>query len=954
MLSTMKIGTKVLGGVGIAVLSAALVGGIGLWSNRLVGDKLRVLADEKLVTASVLAALQEAQAQVLREVNALLLRRADASLRKEARDQARHFLQEIDDAWKRYDAVPHGARSTALREALKGPWDAWRRAVDGVVALVDERDQLPAEDPRRADLDARAWSAYLELGKADAPVEDGLDALSESNLQSVAQAKQAGGEAAAAGARTTAAAVLVTAVALLLLGLGLSRTIGAALKALVAEAATIEAAVQEGRLAVRGNLAVVTAEFQPIIAGMNKTIEAFVHPIEVTSSYVSRMARGDLPPRITERYQGDFDAIKQNLNSCIDTLQGLDGDVGQLAQAAQEGRLDFRADAARHQGCFGRLVAGMNTAVATLVGHLDSIPAPAFIVDRELRVRFLNTAALKVAGRDAAQATGQRCADLFKAGDCNTERCACGRAIREGKVSASETTVRPPGQGELEVAYTGTPIRDARGQVVGALEVIYDQTEVRRAMRQSQKVAAYQAHETEKIVAALERLSQGQLAVDVAVEAGDADTAAARDAFVSIAGAIGRSAGAVRALTQDVAVLADAAVAGKLSNRADAARHRGDYRQVVDGVNRTLDAVMAPINEAARVLEDLARRDLRARVTGQYLGDHARIKESVNATGTALHDALAQVAQAVDQVSSASTQIAASSQAVASGASEQASSLQETSASIESVTAMTRQTTASAQQANELAKAARTAAADGSAAVEEMQGAMGRIRASAEGTSQIIKDINEIAFQTNLLALNAAVEAARAGEAGRGFAVVAEEVRSLALRAKEAATKTEELIRQSVKEAVQGEVTAKQVAGNLGEIAGGVSKVSDIISEIASSAQAQSTGIEHVTRAVGEMDKVTQQNAASAEESSSAASELSGQAEELAAMVAAFQLESQGRASAGVPSRRAVSLPARSSGPAVHASVAPSPATAGNGRRNGAPVRDPFPMEDAGDGLKDF
>jgi methyl-accepting chemotaxis protein len=197
---------------------------------------------------------------------------------------------------------------------------------------------------------------------------------------------------------------------------------------------------------------------------------------------------------------------------------------------------------------------------------------------------------------------------------------------------------------------------------------------------------------------------------------------------------------------------------------------------------------------------------------------------------------------------------------------------------------MTKQTTDSAQQAHQLAKAARTAATDGSAAVEQMQGAMGKIKASAEGTSQIIKDINDIAFQTNLLALNAAVEAARAGEAGRGFAVVAEEVRSLALRAKEAATKTEELIRQSVKEAVQGEVTAKQVAGKLGEIAGGVSKVSDIISEIASSAQAQSTGIEQVTQAVTEMDKVTQQNAASAEESSSAASELSGQAEELAAM----------------------------------------------------------------------
>ena len=157
-----------------------------------------------------------------------------------------------------------------------------------------------------------------------------------------------------------------------------------------------------------------------------------------------------------------------------------------------------------------------------------------------------------------------------------------------------------------------------------------------------------------------------------------------------------------------------------------------------------------------------------------------------------------------------------------------------------------------------------------------MQGAMEKIKASAEGTSQIIRDINDIAFQTNLLALNAAVEAARAGEAGRGFAVVAEEVRSLALRAKEAAQKTEALIRESVRQAVEGEATARQVAGRL--------------EEIAASSRAQAESIDQVNQAVTEMDRVTQQNAASAEQSSSAASELSAQSEELAAMVGAFRL----------------------------------------------------------------
>ena len=175
--------------------------------------------------------------------------------------------------------------------------------------------------------------------------------------------------------------------------------------------------------------------------------------------------------------------------------------------------------------------------------------------------------------------------------------------------------------------------------------------------------------------------------------------------------------------------------------------------------------------------------------------------------------------------------------------------------------------------------------------MEQMGSAMAKIKSSAEGTSQIIKDINEIAFQTNLLALNAAVEAARAGEAGRGFAVVAEEVRSLALRSKEAANKTEELIRDSVKQAVEGEATAAHVNAKLAEIATGVAKVSDIVAEITASAKEQSSGIEQVVKAVTEMDKVTQQNAANSEESSSAAAELSGQSEELASMVQTFQLD---------------------------------------------------------------
>jgi methyl-accepting chemotaxis protein len=392
---------------------------------------------------------------------------------------------------------------------------------------------------------------------------------------------------------------------------------------------------------------------------------------------------------------------------------------------------------------------------------------------------------------------------------------------------------------------------------------------------------------------------------------------------------------AVEALVKDTLALSQAAVEGKLSTRADASRHQGDYRKIVAGVNATLDAVMGPIQEAAQVLEKLSQRDLRARVEGSYQGDHAKIKEALNSTAEALHEAMAQVAQAVGQVSSAAGQIASASESVAAGASEQSSSLEETSSSLESMSATTKQAADNAQQANALAQQANGAATEGGAAMAQMTAAMGKIKTSAEGTSQIIKEINEIAFQTNLLALNAAVEAARAGEAGRGFAVVAEEVRSLALRSKDAANKTEALIRESVKQAGEGETTAKHVNEQLSTITASVGKVSGIVAEIAASAKEQATGIEQVAKAVEQVGQVTQQNAANSEESSSAAAELSGQSEELAAMVGTFQV----RVSAGAAARPAALVAAK---PAAKLTAKARPPKAKASGKNGhAPALTP-------------
>ncbi len=233
------------------------------------------------------------------------------------------------------------------------------------------------------------------------------------------------------------------------------------------------------------------------------------------------------------------------------------------------------------------------------------------------------------------------------------------------------------------------------------------------------------------------------------------------------------------------------------------------------------------------------------------------------------------------QVASASEQLASASQSLAEGSSEQAAGLEEASANLEEMSSMTRQNADSAENANTLAGETSKAANSGSQAMSKMNTAIQDIQKSSEETAKIIKVIDEIAFQTNLLALNAAVEAARAGEAGKGFAVVAEEVRNLAMRSAEAAKDTASMIEESGKNAKNGVEIAGEVGKALEEIVQSVGKMTSLVSEIAAGSKEQTQGIEQVTVAMGQMDKITQQNSANAEESAGASEELSAQAQSM-------------------------------------------------------------------------
>ena len=219
--------------------------------------------------------------------------------------------------------------------------------------------------------------------------------------------------------------------------------------------------------------------------------------------------------------------------------------------------------------------------------------------------------------------------------------------------------------------------------------------------------------------------------------------------------------------------------------------------------------------------------------------------------------------------------------------------LEETAASMEQLTATVKQNAENARQASHLALSASETAQRGGKVVDNVVQTMRDISTSSQKIADIISVIDGIAFQTNILALNAAVEAARAGEQGRGFAVVAGEVRNLAQRSAQAAREIKSLIEDSVGKVDVGSTLVESAGETMAEIVSAVTRVTDIMGEIASASDEQSRGIDQVGLAVAEMDRVTQQNAALVEESAAAAAALEEQASRLTEAVAVFRIQQQ-------------------------------------------------------------
>ncbi|MDA0128144.1 methyl-accepting chemotaxis protein [Vibrio sp. MarTm2] len=343
---------------------------------------------------------------------------------------------------------------------------------------------------------------------------------------------------------------------------------------------------------------------------------------------------------------------------------------------------------------------------------------------------------------------------------------------------------------------------------------------------------------------------------------------------------------------RQVEALIQKAIDGELSERIDTSVYSGFMKELSDGINNLLDTMVAPLGQCIDVMSQVADGDLNSTMSDDNKGEFGRLSDAVNTSIINLRNMVEKITHSSARVATASTEIAEGNNDLSQRVEAQASNLEETAASMEQMTATVRLNADNAKGANDLADDASKKASKGGEVVGQVVSAMAEINSASKKIADIIGVIDEIAFQTNLLALNAAVEAARAGEQGRGFAVVAGEVRNLAQRSAAAAKEIKGLIKDSVEKVDEGSRLVDESGETLSEIVDAVAKVSELIAQIASSSQEQSTGIDEINRAVATMDEMTQQNASLVEQTSAASQSLKDEGKQLLNLMNFFATDS--------------------------------------------------------------
>ncbi|WP_340818310.1 methyl-accepting chemotaxis protein [Methanolobus sp. WCC4] len=685
-----------------------------------------------------------------------------------------------------------------------------------------------------------------------------------------------------------------------------------AVNALVEDSLMLSEAGVAGLLDTRADAAKHSGDFRRVVEGVNDCLDAVIGPLNVTAEYVDRISKGDIPEKITDDYNGDFNEIKNNLNQCIDSLNALLGETDNLIDAAVAGKLATRGDAGMFNGKFADLVSNINLVIDTLVGHIDQIPAPFMIIDNDFSIAYMNRTGASVIGKEPVELIGQKCYDNFRTSDCNTDKCACGRAMKTGRSESSETDAHPGGK-DLVIEYNGVPIRNRSGEIIGALEIVMDKTAEKTALEE----AGIKADYLEKVptpvmvvdkdfniqfmngvgaaaVGSTPEGCVGQKCFDLfntghcntencqVAKAMKTDSICTNDTIAKLpsgelpirySGAPlknedGEIIGGLEyvldiskemEITKGVHDLVEAAIAGRLDERADASSFEGNYRQIIEGVNATLDSVIGPLNVAAEYIDRISKGDIPEKIADEYQGDFNEIKNNINqcidAVDLLVNDAVMLANAGIEGKLSTRADTEKHSgdfrkivEGVNNCLDAIVTPIEETSRVIEEYSSGNLHTRVEIETRGDLRKLADTLNGFG----QELQA--------------IISDSNAVldAIANNDLTCHSRIQGA--GEFRKFTDGVENCRRSL-----------NDIVSTVMKDAQNIAATAEQMSGSSAEIATSANEVSATVEEISRGAQVQSSKSEEVARTMVDMTQSVQEVAANSQrtaESSIASNEL--------------------------------------------------------------------------------